>query len=127
MSSEVETSRGATSAVSQRDSSTPLGMTKIALIQMGCGAEPEKNFSRAIEFIRDAARKGAQIACLPELFRSQYFCQAEDHKNFDLAEEVPGESTAALGGIARASGKMFIAFICEMRSAVLDDNTAAVI
>ena len=127
MSSEVETSRGATSAVSQRDSSTPLGMTKIALIQMGCGAEPEKNFSRAIEFIRDAARKGAQIACLPELFRSQYFCQAEDHKNFDLAEEVPGESTAALGEIARETGTMVIASLFERRSAGLYHNTAAII
>src|SRR5437660_2935840 len=127
MSSEVETSRGATSAVSQRDSSTALGMTKIALIQMGCGAEPEKNFSRAIEFIRDAARKGAQIACLPELFRSQYFCQAEDHKNFDLAEEVPGESTAALGEIARETGTMIIASLFERRSAGLYHNTAAII
>jgi len=102
-------------------------MTKIALIQMGCGAEPEKNFSRAIEFIRDAARKGAQIACLPELFRSQYFCQAEDHKNFDLAEEVPGESTAALGEIARETGTMVIASLFERRSAGLYHNTAAII
>src|SRR5438128_11642594 len=127
MSSEVETSRGATSAVSQRDSSTPLGMTKIALIQMGCGAEPEKNFSRAIEFIRDAAQKGVQIACLPELVRSQYFCQAEDNKNFDLAEEVPGESTAALGEIARETGTMVIASLFERRSAGLYHNTAAII
>ena len=71
--------------------------TKIALIQMRCGPEPEKNFSRAVEFIREAAEKGARIVCLPELFRSQYFCQTEDHKNFDLAEEVPGKSTTALG------------------------------
>ena len=78
-------------------SSTSLDMTKIALIQMRCGAEPEKNLARAIEFIRDAARQGAEIVCLPELFRSQYFCQTEDHKNFDLAEEVPGKSTGALG------------------------------
>jgi predicted amidohydrolase len=68
---------------------------------MRCGAEPEKNLARAIEFIRDAARQGAEIVCLPELFRSQYFCQTEDHKNFDLAEEVPGKSTAALGEVAR--------------------------
>src|SRR5438067_8254297 len=101
--------------------------TRVALIQMGCGAEPEKNFSRAIEFIRDAARKGAQIACLPELFRSQYFCQAEDHKNFDLAEEVPGESTAALGEIARETGTMVIASLFERRSAGLYHNTAAII
>ena len=79
-------------------------MTKIALVQMQCGAEPEKNLARAIEFIRDAARQGAEIVCLPELFRSQYFCQTEDHTNFDLAEEVPGKSTAALGEVARETG-----------------------
>src|SRR5438034_10445271 len=126
MSSEVETSRGATSAVSQRDSSTPLGMTKIALIQMGCGAEPEKNFSRAIEFICDGARKGAQIACLPELFRSQYFCQAEDHNNFDLAEELRGESTCAFGEIAREIGTMDTASLFERRSVGLYPSTAAI-
>ena len=61
---------------------------------MRCGPEPEKNFSRAIEFIREAAKKDAQIVCLPEFFRSQYFCQTEDHKNFELAEEVPGRGGA---------------------------------
>ena len=71
--------------------------TKVALVQMRCGVEPEKNLARATDFIRDAAKQGAEIVCLPELFRSQYFCQTEDHKNFDLAEEVPGQSTAALG------------------------------
>jgi len=62
--------------------------TRVALIQMKCGVDPEKNFSRAIGFIREAAKKGATIVCLPELFRSQYFCQTEDHKNFELAEEI---------------------------------------
>src|SRR2546426_9298633 len=101
--------------------------TKIALIQMRCGPEPEKNFAHAIEFIREAAQKGAQIACLPELFRSQYFCQTEDHKNFDLAEEVPGESTAALGEVARETGTLIIASLFEKRIAGLYHNTAAII
>src|SRR5881397_4211858 len=101
--------------------------TKIALIQMRCGSEPEKNFARAIEFIRAAAKKGAQIVCLPELFRSQYFCQTEDHKNFDLAEEVPGNSTAALGEVARETGTLIIASLFERRSAGLYHNTAAII
>ena len=64
---------------------------------MQCGPEPEKNFARAIEFIRTAAKDGAEVVCLPELFRSQYFCQTEEHANFELAEEIPGKSTAALG------------------------------
>src|SRR3954449_9185354 len=101
--------------------------TRIALIQMRCGPAPDENFTRAVDFIREAARKGAQIVCLPELFRSQYFCQIEDHKNFDLAEEVPGESTAALGQIARETGTLIIASIFERRSAGLYHNTAAII
>ena len=101
--------------------------TKIALIQMRCGPEPEKNFARAVEFIRDAAKQGAQIVCLPELFRSQYFCQTEDHKNFDLAEAVPGKSTSVLGELARELGIVIIASLFEKRSAGLYHNTAVII
>src|ERR1051325_3525576 len=100
-------------------------MTKIALIQMRCGAEPQINLDRAIEFVRHAARQGAEIVCLPELFRSQYFCQTEDHKNFDLAEEVPGKSTEALAEVARQTGTIIIASLFERRSAGLYHNTAA--
>ena len=106
---------------------TSLDMTKVALIQMRCGPEPEKNFSRAIEFIREAAGKGARIVCLPELFRSQYFCQTEDHKNFNLAEEVPGTSTAAFGELARETGTVIIASLFERRGAGVYHNTAAII
>src|SRR5215468_12655980 len=101
--------------------------TKIALIQMRCAMAPEKNFARAIEFIRDAARQGAAIVCLPELFRSEYFCQTEDHKNFDLAEEVPGRSTDALEEVARETGTVIVASLFEKRSAGLYHNTAAII
>jgi N-carbamoylputrescine amidase len=101
--------------------------TKIALIQMHCGVEPDKNLVRAIEFVRDAARQGGEIVCLPELFRSLYFCQTEDHKNFDLAEEVPGKSTAALAEVARETGTVIIASLFERRSAGLYHNTAAII
>jgi N-carbamoylputrescine amidase len=101
--------------------------TNIALIQMRCGPDPEKNFGRAIEFIRDGAAKGAQIVCLPELFRSQYFCQTEDHKNFDLAEEIPGKSTSALGEVARETGTIIIASLFEKRSAGIYHNAAAII
>src|SRR5947199_6468662 len=101
--------------------------TRIALIQMRCGPELDRNFARAIEFIREAAQKGAQIVCLPELFRSQYFCQAEDHKNFALAEEIPGRSTSALGDVARETGIVIIASLFEKRSAGVYHNTAAII
>jgi N-carbamoylputrescine amidase len=106
---------------------TNAAKTKIALVQMRCGPEPEKNFARAIDMIRDAAEKGAQIVCLPELFRSQYFCQTEDHKNFELAEEIPGKSTLALGEVARKTGVVIIASLFEKRSAGLYHNTAVII
>src|SRR3984893_15148357 len=101
--------------------------TTIALIQMRCGADPDKNFARAINFVRDAAKKGAEIVCLPELFRSQYFCQTEDHANFALAEEVPGKSTSALGDLARELRVVIVASLFEKRSAGLYHNTAVVI
>src|SRR5437660_10888362 len=101
--------------------------TKIALVQMRCGAESEKNFSRALDFIRDAAKKGAAIVCLPELFRSQYFCQTEDHKNFELAEEIPGRSTATLAELAGELGVAIVASLFEKRSAGLYHNSAAII
>jgi N-carbamoylputrescine amidase len=101
--------------------------TKIALIQMRCGPKPDENLTHAIELIRGAAAKGAQVVCLPELFRSQYFCQTEDHKNFDLAEEIPGASTSTLGDVARQTGAVIIASLFEKRSAGLYHNTAAII
>src|SRR5213595_3068238 len=101
--------------------------TRVALVQMRCGPEPDKNFAHAVEFIREAAGQRAQIICLPELFRSQYFCQAEDHKNFALAEEIPGKSTLALGELARELGIVIIASLFEKRSAGLYHNTAVII
>jgi N-carbamoylputrescine amidase len=102
-------------------------MTKVALVQMQCGPEPEKNFSRAVEFIREATRQGAQIVCLPELFRSQYFCQTEDHANFALAEEIPGRSTSTLGELARELGVIIVASLFEKRRAGVYHNTAVVL
>ena len=101
--------------------------TTVALIQMRCSPDTEKNFARAVGFIRDAAKKGAQIVCLPELFRSQYFCQTEDHKNFALAEEVPGRSTSDLGDVARELGVVIVASLFEKRTAGVYHNTAAII
>ncbi len=94
---------------------------------MRCGPEPAKNFAHAIDFIRDAAKSGAQIVCLPELFRSQYFCQTENHDNFSLAETIPGPSTGALTKLARELGVVIVASLFEKRSAGLYHNTAAII
>src|SRR3982751_7137263 len=100
---------------------------KIALVQMRCGPEPQENFDRAIQFVRDAAQQQAQIVCLPELFRSQYFCQTEEHENFGLAEEMPGKSTSALGELAGELQVVIVASLFEKRSAGLYHNTAAII
>jgi N-carbamoylputrescine amidase len=101
--------------------------TNIALVQMRCGTDPEENFRRATGFIRQAVKDGAQVVCLPELFRSQYFCQTEEHANFALAEEIPGKSTAALGELARELHVIIIASLFERRGAGLYHNTAVVI
>jgi len=94
---------------------------------MRCGPKPENNFARAVDFIRDAAKSGAQIVCLPELFRSQYFCQMENHDNFSLAETIPGPSTDALTKLARELGIVIVASLFEKRSAGLYHNTAVII
>ena len=99
----------------------------LGLVQMRCGTDPAANLSTAVERIGAAARAGAQIVCLQDLFRSQYFCQAEDASRFDLAEPIPGPSTDALGRAAAAHGVAVIASIFERRAAGLYHNTAVVI
>jgi N-carbamoylputrescine amidase len=102
-------------------------LTKIALVQMRCGVHPGENFQRGIDFVRAASGQGAQIICLPELFRSQYFCQTEDHANFTLAEEIPGRSTSLLGDVARELGVVIVASLFEKRGAGVYHNTATII
>ena len=101
--------------------------TRVALVQMRCGPEPEVNLASAIEWIERAADDGAQIVCLPELFRSQYFCQVEDHENFRLAEKIPGPSTRKLSGVAREKSIVIIASLFEKRAAGVYHNTAVII
>jgi N-carbamoylputrescine amidase len=94
---------------------------------MSCSADPEKNLRHAMGMIREAAGKGAQIVCLQELFRSEYFCRVEDANLFDLAEPIPGPSTHALGPLAQELGVVIIASLFERRAAGLYHNTAAVL
>ncbi len=96
----------------------------VALVQMRMGADPEANFASAVKHIREAARLGAQIVCLPELFRTQYFCQREDLKLFNLAEPIPGPSTKALSALARELGVAIVASLFERRAPGLYHNTA---
>ncbi len=99
----------------------------VGLIQMSCGPEPGANLKKAIGRISEAAKKGAQIVCLQELFRSQYFCQNEDIKNFKLAETIPGPSIEALIKVARQKKIVIVASVFEKRTAGIYHNTAVVI
>src|SRR5438105_1988521 len=99
----------------------------VGLIQMSCGPEPGANLKKAIGRISEAAKKGARIVCLQELFRSQYFCQNEDIKNFKLAETIPGPSLEALSKVARQKKIVIVASVFEKRTAGIYHNTAVVI
>jgi N-carbamoylputrescine amidase len=101
--------------------------TRVALIQMACAPSIAANLDHAADLVREAARGGAQIVCLPELFRAQYFCQREDHALFALAEAIPGPSTARLAAIVREEKITLIASLFERRAAGLYHNTAAVL
>src|SRR5258705_8570681 len=94
---------------------------------MSCTKGPEENLSKAIQKIKEAAAKGAQIVCLQELFTSLYFCDVENYDNFKLAESIPGPSTEALSKIAAESGIVIIASLFEKRAQGIYHNTTAVI
>jgi N-carbamoylputrescine amidase len=100
---------------------------RIGLVQMACSPDADANLGKAVAKVGEAARAGAQVVCLPELFRSQYFCQKEDASTFDLAETVPGPSTEALGKAAAAAGVAVIAPVFERRAPGLYHNSAAII
>jgi N-carbamoylputrescine amidase len=100
---------------------------KIGLVQMSCDMKPELNQKKAIEMIQKAAKKGAKIVCLHELFRSQYFCQTEDTSLFKLAETIPGPSTEALAKVARQNKIVIVASLFEKRAAGVYHNTAVIL
>ena len=99
----------------------------IGLVQMAMSAEVDENLKRAGEFVREAAGKGAKIICLPEMFRSQYFCQREDVNLFNLAETIPGKSTTILGAIAKELKVTIIVPVFERRAMGMHHNSLAVI
>ncbi len=100
---------------------------RVGLIQMACSRDPGENLAKAEWRIREAAGQGAQIICLQELFRSQYFCREEDARLFDLAEPIPGPSTEALSRLARELKVVIAGPIFERRAAGVYHNSAAII
>jgi N-carbamoylputrescine amidase len=104
----------------------PTSKFTLGLIQMRCDVDPAVNTDKAVARIREAAKLGADIICLPELFRSQYFCQRVDPALFDLAEPIPGPTSDQLGRIAKELGKVIVSSIFEKRKTGLYHNTATV-
>jgi N-carbamoylputrescine amidase len=99
---------------------------KVALLQLRCTPEPDENLDHALDCIGQAAHRGAQMVCLPELFRTQYFCQREDHALFELAEPIPGPTSEALAAAAKTHNVVLIASLFERRAAGIYHNTAAI-
>jgi N-carbamoylputrescine amidase len=99
----------------------------VGLIQMACSPDSDENLRRGVARVEEAAREGAELICLPELFRSLYFCQREDPAFFDLAETIPGPSTEALSRVAKKTSVVIIAPIFERRAAGVYHNSAVVI
>jgi N-carbamoylputrescine amidase len=107
--------------------SSPSAVVKLGLLQTSCSADPAANLKKTLALAERAARQGAQIICTQELFRSQYFCQSEDHKYFDLAEPIPGPSTKAFQKLAKKHSVVIVASLFEKRASGLYHNTAAII
>ena len=100
---------------------------RVGLVQMSATPEPRENLERAIERLLQISAEGAKIVCLPELFQTQYFCQREDPALFDLAEPIPGPTTARLAEAAKRLGVVVIASLFEKRAPGIYHNTAVLI
>jgi N-carbamoylputrescine amidase len=100
---------------------------RVGLVQMSMSPDPQANLDKAAGRVEEAARQGAQVVCLPELYRSPYFCQREDAALFDLAEPVPGPSTERLSEVARRAGVAVVVPVFERRAPGLYHNSAVVL
>src|SRR3954467_858651 len=111
----------------QRRAQAKSRVVQVGLTQMACGVDAEANLARQVRLVEEAAKKGGQIICTQELFRSQYFCQLEDHRFFQMAETIPGPSTEAFSRVAKQYGGVIVASLFERRTQGLYHNTAVVI
>jgi len=102
-------------------------IVKLGLVQTSAAAHPDVNLKQTLALAERAAKAGAKIICTQELFRSQYFCQSEDHKNFRLAEKIPGPTTDAFCRLAKKHKVVIIASLFEKRASGIYHNTAVII
>jgi len=100
---------------------------KAAMIQQSCGNDRDSNLEKSCGMVREAAASGAKLVVLQELHTGPYFCQIENPDLFDLAEPIPGPSTATLGQLARELGIVIVASLFERRAPGLYHNTAVVL
>jgi len=100
---------------------------RVGLVQMSCSDHPAENLEKALRLTREAADRGAQVVCLPELFQTRYFCQSEDHTHFALAEPIPGPATETFAALAKARDVVIVISLFERRAPGLYHNTAAVL
>jgi N-carbamoylputrescine amidase len=100
---------------------------QVGLVQMSMSPDPQANVDKAAARVAEAARKGAQVVCLPELYRTPYFCQREDAALFDLAEPIPGPSTERLSAVARELGVAVVVPVFERRAPGLYHNSAVIL
>jgi len=107
--------------------SNPSSTVRVGIVQMRCAEEPSENMAKALAMTEEAVAQGADLVCLPELFRSRYFCQSEDAAFFELAEPIPGPSTEAFVKLAARTGVAVIVSLFERRAAGLYHNTVAVV
>ncbi len=107
--------------------SLPRTTLRVGLVQMRCSADADENLAKALAGIEDAAARGARLVVLQELFRTPYFCQAEEQTRFDLAESIPGPTTEAVAKVAAARGVSVVASVFERRAPGLYHNTAVVL
>ena len=110
-----------------KNSEIDVSTITVGLVQMACSSDVDKNLASAIESICAAAKKGAQIICLPELFLTQYFCQTEDTQNFSLAEPLPGPTSETLSKLAKELEIVLVVPLFEKRTQGIYHNTAIVI
>jgi N-carbamoylputrescine amidase len=101
--------------------------TVLGLLQHACGNDPKANLKKTLSLAEKAAKQGAQIICTQELFRSEYFCQSEDHQYFALAESIPGPTVDAFQKLAKKREVVIVASLFEKRAPGLYHNTAVII
>ena len=115
------------SKIENPKSKIQMSTVTLGLLQHACSPSPAENLKKTLALVAKAARRGANIICTQELFRSQYFCQKEDYDSFKLAEPIPGPTTKVFQALAKKHGCVIIASLFEKRAAGLYHNTAVVI